>query len=78
MDKSRPAAERVRPILEAMERSVTAARQRRLHGGTPASTPTPPTPGTSTLEPPARDEETPTRLKARPKRATPYPSGTFR
>ena len=30
MDK-RPAAERVRPILAAMERSVDAARQRRLH-----------------------------------------------
>jgi len=31
MDKPRPAAERIRPILQAMERSIDAARRRRLH-----------------------------------------------
>ena len=31
MDQSRSAVERVRPILQAMERSIEAARRRRLH-----------------------------------------------
>ena len=31
MEQQRPASERVRPILQAMERSIDAARQRRLY-----------------------------------------------
>ena len=71
MHPSRPAAERVRPILQAMERSIDAARQRRLHDTderpeelettTPPAEPRPLTP---------HREQTP-RLKARPKRAMP-------
>ncbi len=71
MDKSRPAADRVRPILQAMERSIDAARQRRLHSpdgqeadpqvATPIST------GTPTEGEPA------TRLKAKPKRPPQMP-----
>ena len=32
MEKSRATADRVRPILQAMERSIETARRRRLHG----------------------------------------------
>ena len=32
MEKSRVTADRVRPILQAMERSIETARRRRLHG----------------------------------------------
>lgn len=67
MDKSKPAADRVRPILQAMERSIDAARQRRTHGGRPAPAPQP-----------TRDEPTQNlgpdgvpRQRARPKRSTP-------
>ena len=35
MEKSRATADRVRPILQAMERSIEAARRRRLHGSQP-------------------------------------------
>jgi len=70
MDNSKPAAERIRPILQAMERSIDAARQRRLHesGEPEVSEPVRPDPQT---EAPAGDTERAARLKARPKRATP-------
>ncbi len=35
MEKSRATADRVRPILQAMERSIETARRRRLHGSQP-------------------------------------------
>ena len=37
MEKSRVTADRVRPILQAMERSIDTARRRRLHGSQPQS-----------------------------------------
>lgn len=66
MDKSKAAVDRVRPILQAMERSIDAARRRR-------------TDGDETEEGPVRDEgpdevrgavdpETAARMRARPKR----------
>ena len=81
MDKSKARLERMRPILQAMERSIDAARQRRTSDGTPVA----PTPGGGPLEPgrdsepldgvlgtPAVagpvDPETATRMRARPKR----------
>jgi hypothetical protein len=66
MDKKRPTADRVRPILEAMERSIETARRRRLDGSErPVSTavPAPPRPL------PASTTDGRLRLKARPKRA---------
>ena len=73
MDKSRPATERVRPILQAMERSIDAARRRRLNHGDAAS----PVHGVSEI--PRQEEQLPTnentgRLKARPKRVSPFPA----
>lgn len=41
MEKSRATADRVRPILQAMERSIETARRRRLHGSHPPA-PAPP------------------------------------
>jgi hypothetical protein len=83
MDKPRPAAERVRPILQAMERSIDAARRQRLHVTgeeekdkeedvvQPAESESRPTNG-----------EPPQRLKARPKRSGHFPErgsgGSFR
>ena len=74
MEKSRVTAERIRPILEAMERSIDSARRKRLHSTHPAE----PTPATI---PPARqiqptneqtnDSQEPYyRRKARPMRAS--------
>ncbi len=37
MERSRVTADRVRPILQAMERSIDSARRRRLHGSQPQS-----------------------------------------
>ncbi len=81
MDKSKARLERMRPILQAMERSIDAARQRRTSDGLPAA-PTPISGGPETgreAEPldgvhgtPAVsgpvDPETATRMRARPKR----------
>jgi hypothetical protein len=75
MDKSKAKLERVRPILQAMERSIDAARRRRTADNeplgedpvatTPAETPAPPRvePGSGPV-----DAETATRMRARPKR----------
>ena len=75
MDNARPVADRVRHILQAMERSIDAARQRRLYAGEPQHNeeedqvgPPPSEPremlGTESSDPP--------RLKARPKRPSPF------
>lgn len=81
MDKPRPAAERIRPILQAMERSIDAARRRRLHmtgdDGKAEDAVKP-------VEPENRptNGEPAQRLKARPKRSGHYPDreagGSFR
>ncbi len=42
MEKSRATADRVRPILQAMERSIEMARRRRLHGSQPQAPAQPP------------------------------------
>ncbi len=68
MDKSKPAVDRVRPILQAMERSIDAARQRRtrdVRSEPPLEQPeaTPPEGSASDGGPP--------RQRARPKRSTP-------
>ena len=62
MKNPRTTAEQIRPILQAMERSIESARRRRLHDT-----------GTSTPEPrstnhEARDTTDQPRQKARPKR----------
>jgi len=64
MSNPRSTAERMRPILQAMERSIDSARRRRLHE--PASAPV-------TRQPPPEPRERlavqSPRQKARPKRA---------
>jgi len=70
MDNTKPAAERVRPILQAMERSIDAARQRRLHQ-TGAESANDAVPAPTEGAPPAAEGDRPTRLKARPKRPAP-------
>ncbi len=72
MKTSRSTAERMRPILEAMERSIDAARRRRLHE---TDTPVQPRPTAVDGHTKANgdgdgDGEVP-RRKARPMRATP-------
>lgn len=67
MNNSRSTADRVRPILQAMERSIDQARNRRLHHD---DAPMPPRPVPA--PPPVRNNDTnAARRKARPKRATP-------
>lgn len=77
MDKSRETSEKIRPILEAMERSIDSARRKRLHTAHPASpTPTsiPPTRPAAPINEQSSDTEQPYyRQKARPKR----PSGVL-
>jgi len=71
MSTARDTADRMRPFLQEMERSINAARQRRLNGRTtsPTTPPVLPDPPSEALLP---DEEAP-RLRARPKRATGFP-----
>ncbi len=66
MKTSRSTAERMRPILEAMERSINAARRRRLH-----ETDTPAQQNPMAVNHHANDDNEMPRRKARPKRATP-------
>jgi hypothetical protein len=66
MKNSRSTAERIRPILQAMERSIESARRRRLNQ---TETPTPPRPVPA--EPLDPTNEALPRRKARPKRSTP-------
>ncbi len=74
MKNSRTTAERMRPSLHAMERSIDAARQKRLHDVDGAVQPRPFAVDQHTVG----DGEIP-RRKARPKRATPqllHPGGS--
>ena len=74
MKISRSTAERVRPILQAMERTINAARKQRRHGIDGPAQPSPLAVDPHT----AGDGEIP-RRKARPKRATPqllHPGGS--
>ncbi len=56
MEKSRATADRVRPILQAMERSIETARRRRLHGSHPPAPAPPQAPPTfqPQFQPPAQ------------------------
>lgn len=58
MEKSRATADRVRPILQAMERSIEMARRRRLHGSQPQAPAQPPVP--SQAQPPVPPQAQPT------------------
>ncbi len=78
MEKSRETTERIRPILEAMERSIDSARRKRLHAThpaspAPASIPPATTQAVPTNEQPDDSQEPYYRRKARPKR----PSGVL-
>lgn len=67
MDKSRAAAERVRPILQAMERSIDSARRRRLHETPDAD------PASQAQHPdPTGNGDSAPRTKARPKRPSSF------
>ena len=66
MKNSITTVERIRPILQAMDRSIDAARQQRLHNGDGPVQPRP----LAVDRHDAGDAEIP-RRKARPKRATP-------
>ena len=58
MEKSRATADRVRPILQAMERSIEMARRRRLHGSQPQAPAQPPVPPQA--QPQAQSQAQPT------------------
>lgn len=73
MEKPRPAAERVRPILQAMERSIDAARRRRLHTGAAVEEDEAPVPVAPEPSQSLRLGEPGSRLKARPKRPSAFP-----
>ncbi|MHC4428108.1 MAG: hypothetical protein ACYS0D_05830 [Planctomycetota bacterium] len=64
MKNTRSTAEQIRPILQAMERSIESARRRRLHTTSPSRVEPNPAPITGD-EPTERP-----RQKARPKRDT--------
>ena len=66
MKTSRSTAERMRPILQAMERSIDAARRRRLH-----ESESPPEPRPVPVDPRQQGNDALPRRKARPKRSTP-------
>ncbi len=71
MDKSKAKLDRVRPILQAMERSIDAARRRRTMDEvpeTPAAPEPEPTEPTRPIGSGPVDPETATRMRARPKR----------
>ena len=66
MKTSRSTAERIRPILQAMERSIESARRRRLN-----ESESPPEPRPAPADPLEHDGAALPRRKARPKRSTP-------
>lgn len=87
MERQRPVSDRIRPILEAMERSIDSARRKRCNTNDRPATPrpaSPPTPSgnvngshpthtnsnapSSDLPRPSGGDDSPPRLKARPKR----------
>lgn len=69
MDQTKPAAERVRGILQAMERSIDSARRRRLHDADVVSTPAPAAAPTAPTHAAVASPTPGGRLKARPKRS---------
>lgn len=74
MEQKKPAADRVRHILQAMERSIDAARQRRTNTGrAPTPTPAPQSMPAIVPEPVDTGRTESGRLRARPKRFTSYP-----
>jgi hypothetical protein len=80
MNDARSAADKVRPILQAMERSIATARQRRLNQEDRSADVTPQTTPLQTQETQTGDQEVP-RLRARPKRPsslTAPPDSTYR
>ncbi len=68
MKNSRSTAERVRPILAAMERSIETARRRRLHE---VETPAQPRPAVAEVRESNDHPQDLPRRKARPKRPAP-------
>ncbi len=66
MKISRSTAERMRPILQAMERSIETARRRRLN-----DTDNPVRARPMAIEPPVGNDHEIPRRKARPKRSVP-------
>ena len=67
MSNSKNTADRIRPYLQAMEQSITAARQRRMNEQRPADS--------SAATPASRPDAapaTPARLRARPKRPSSF------
>lgn len=75
MDTNRHTADRVRPILQAMERSIDAARQQRLRANGAPAVPVEPVNGNA-IVPVVGDPAAPPRLKARPKRSPTLPGYT--
>ncbi len=80
MKTSRSTAERMRPILQAMERSIETARRRRLNDTDRVADPQPRPP--LAVEPRDNGDHKLPRRKARPKRSTPpiqqYDGNTYR
>lgn len=80
MERKRPAADRIRPIIEAMERSIDSARRKRCQSDGESETPPlqpddQPKPESSNgsdagndVPRPSGGDDGPPRLKARPKR----------
>ena len=67
MDTHHSAADRIRPILRAMERSIDSARRNRVHGQGDVRPPAMPPPMLAEAPTPGLTADGP-RLKARPKR----------
>lgn len=72
MEQPRSAVDKVRPVLQAMERSIDAARRRRLDTGAVAAE-EPPSAVPIERERTFGDHPPLARLKARPKRSIPQP-----
>jgi hypothetical protein len=67
MDTHKSAADRIRPILQAMENSINTARRTRVKEPVSPAPATPAAPLRGT-QPPPGSSTSPQRLKARPKR----------
>lgn len=76
MKTPRTTAENIRPILQAMERSIESARRRRLNQHEPATIGTPAIPPREPLVPEAATDAH--RRKARPKRPSPLVANEYR
>ena len=75
MEKPLPAVDRIRSIIAALDRSIDAARDQRLHGSNAPRTPTTPIEPAKPLDASQNGDVpiAPTKLKARPKRSSPLP-----